>query len=345
MSTFVVALRRIGRVRPHPNADRLDLAEVEGLTFQFIVPRGAYRSGDPVIYFPIDALLPDALAVRLGAKNYLAGPLMNRVKTARLRGEISQGLVASPKAVAEDVEWTFGVDYAPRLGVTKHDPPPIVCAAGTLRPLPAGVGVYDVEGGDQFPDLVDALLDEPCLITEKLEGANWSATRTPDGRTFVSQRQHTIEPAEGVEHDFWKAARELGWLDVLEALGRDRFPGRLVTLRGEFVGPKVQKNLYGLKRNEIFLFDIEVNGEPLGADAFLEAAEGRPTVPVLSRGATLRAWLAGRTLREASTGPSALGPKLREGVVVKPARERRHPTLGRLFVKQRSPEYLAATDF
>lgn len=96
MSTFDVTLRRISKVWLHPNADRLEMAEVEGLAYQFVVPKGAHAAGDRVLYFPIDALLPDELSTRLGVKNYLVGPLKNRVKTARLRGEISQGVVVKP---------------------------------------------------------------------------------------------------------------------------------------------------------------------------------------------------------------------------------------------------------
>lgn len=47
------------------------------------------------------------------------------------------------------------------------------------------------------------------------------------------------------------------------------------------------------------------------------------------------------TFRRSTLNPEAL----REGIVIKPLTERRHPELGRLFLKQRSPEYLAESDF
>ena len=37
MSTFRVGLETIDRVWPHPDAERLDLASVKGMSFQFVV--------------------------------------------------------------------------------------------------------------------------------------------------------------------------------------------------------------------------------------------------------------------------------------------------------------------
>jgi hypothetical protein len=53
-----------------------------------------------VVYFPFDSCLPDELSNRLGCKKILKGPLQNRVKTAILRGEVSQGKTA---AVTTDI--------------------------------------------------------------------------------------------------------------------------------------------------------------------------------------------------------------------------------------------------
>ena len=349
MSTFVVAVRRISKVLPHGNADKLELAEVEGLAYQFVVPKGSVAVGDDVVYIPIDAVLPDALSLKLGVKNYLAGKDKNRVKTAKLRGAVSQGIVARPAAVREDWPYARDVDYKDLLGIVKYDPPPIQSQAGLLKPLPPGVSAYDIESADNFVDVAAELMDEPVFVTEKLEGSNWSATVMADGVKFVSQHHYRIEPVDGATHSFWRVAEEQGLLAALDQL-RTAFEGKQVTLRGEYVGPGVQKNIYKLARNRVYLFDIEVNSEPLEAPRFLEIARSfaLETAPVLSAGEPLRAWLerAGGDLRRSSDGESKLCPGVaREGIVIKPHAERRHPKLGRLFLKQRSPEYLAATDF
>lgn len=231
MSTFIVAVRRISKVLPHGNADKLDLAEVEGLAYQFVVPKGSAVPGDDVLYIPIDSVLPDELSVKLGVKNYLAGKDKNRVKTVKLRGAVSQGIVARPAAARDGWSYERGVDY-------------------------------DIENADNFVEVASLLMDQPVFITEKLEGSNWSATRMADGTRFVSQHHYRIEPVEGATHDFWRVAQAQGLLDALDRIAAD-FGGKQVTLRGEYLGPGVQKNIYKLAKNQVALFDIEFKGRDI----------------------------------------------------------------------------------
>lgn len=99
MSSFAVELKKISKIFPHPNADRLELGQVEGMTYQFVVQKGLYKEGDEVVYFPIDSLLPQELIQQQGIANFLAGKDKNRVKTCRLRGEISQGYVSPVSSI------------------------------------------------------------------------------------------------------------------------------------------------------------------------------------------------------------------------------------------------------
>jgi hypothetical protein len=62
-------------------------------------------------------VLPDDLVERLDIRAYLAGPRHDRVRAARLRGVLSQGLVSPAHA-----EWIAGQDVAAELGVTKWEP-------------------------------------------------------------------------------------------------------------------------------------------------------------------------------------------------------------------------------
>jgi tRNA-binding EMAP/Myf-like protein len=91
MVRFAVEVLSLANVEPHPNADRLELAVVGN--YRVIVGKNAFRPGDLVAYIPEGALLPDRLIEELGIRGYLAGSQHNRVKAAKLRGVLSQGLV------------------------------------------------------------------------------------------------------------------------------------------------------------------------------------------------------------------------------------------------------------
>jgi RNA ligase (TIGR02306 family) len=341
MSTFAVTVETIARIERHPQADRLDLASLRRFPdWRFVVARDSFQVGDLGIYFPIDSVLPPAVITALGLHGKLAGAQGNRVKTVRLRGEFSQGICARPSALLSPeraVAVREGTDLTAELGVEKYEPPPVPCQHGTLAPLPAQV---------------ELLLDSPVLVMEKLEGSHIAVQRRSDGAVHVCQRNHRIVPdPDGGTHDWYTAARAAGIQTTLAQLA-PVFPGQALTLRGEVLGPGVQGNWYRLPALTVRVFELEAEGQAVDAARFLELMASQPTpiAPLLARGVTLREWLAGRSLAEASTGPSALSrdpakPVLREGIVIRPMHEQRHPELGRVILKKRSPVYLAGNEW
>ncbi len=368
MSQFRVSIEKISWVKSHPNADRLDLAGVEGLDFQFVVGRNEFSKGDLCVYFPVDSLIPAPVLAKIGLVGKLAGSQHNRVKTVQLRGAISQGLAVKIDLLDPvSPDTPIGFDVTSILGVTKYEPAPIACRAGTLLPLPDGVEVYDIEGADRYPQVIHLLMDREVCITEKLEGSNWSLTIL-DGKIFVNQRNDTIKEynplkkgflfligkirklvglkERAIEHEFWRVARDQGLIDVAKRIYKD-FGTRSLTLRGEYCGPNMQGNIYKLSKNRVFLFDIKMDGRYIRYRDFYSLCETYEleTVPVLARDVVLGAWLRGMTVKEASNGVSLLCPIKREGIVIRPVEEGRHQEIGRLIIKQRSPEYLAQNEF
>jgi RNA ligase (TIGR02306 family) len=70
MSSIKVEVTQIQDTRPHGNADSLDLATIGG--WQMCVRKGAYQSGDPIVYFEQGTALPREMADRLGVTQYLS---------------------------------------------------------------------------------------------------------------------------------------------------------------------------------------------------------------------------------------------------------------------------------
>jgi RNA ligase (TIGR02306 family) len=114
-----------------------------------------------------------------------------------------------------------------------------------------------------------------------------------------------------------------------------------VVLFGEVFGAGVQDLTYGLDNNrkEYRAFDLSLDGAYLDADDFaaLCAAYGVPTVPLLYRGP-----YSPEVVRRHTGGTTTVGggKQIREGVVIKPVRERFAEELdGRLILKSISDEY------
>jgi RNA ligase (TIGR02306 family) len=358
MSTFKISLEQINKVWPHPNADRLELASLAGMTFQFCVPKGEYQEGDEVIYFPIDAVLPESVIGLLGLTGKLSGAAHNRIKTVKLRGAISQGIVAKPSAFINSEFYTDeftaallrGGDFTELLSVVKYEPEPVSIRDGRLVPLPQLVQKYDIEGADRHPDIIELLMDEEVVITEKIEGSHFSASYYADGDYAVCQRNYRIMPVENNLHDWHKVAQELNLEKYLRDVFRTTGAKYVVTFRGEMVGPGIQGNIYGLKKHRIVFFELEIDGlplDPLNAVGWYRLA-GLEFVPVIDAG-ILHTLLNGKTVQQFSTGitvfPVDKGSEvcaniLREGIVIRPVCEQWDNDFGRVIIKQRSPEYL-----
>lgn len=76
-SSLIVPIVEVKNIRPHPNADNLELCDVLG--YQMCIPKNKYHNGDRAVYFPADTLIPNDIADSLGVRNFLKGKDQDRV--------------------------------------------------------------------------------------------------------------------------------------------------------------------------------------------------------------------------------------------------------------------------
>ncbi|KOG22785.1 MULTISPECIES: RNA ligase (ATP) [Streptomyces] len=347
MSTLRVTAEVL-TVHPHPNADALELAQV-GL-YRAVVAKGAYKTGDAAVYIPEQAVLPAGLIEELGLTGRLAGGNADRVKAVRLRGELSQGIVCRPGALAgDDLERAAaeGTDFAERLGIVKWVPPIPPTMSGDVEVAPDLLPWVDIENLQRYPHVFEP--GEPVVLTEKLHGTACLLTYgAEDGRVQVSSKgfgSKGLALQEDPRNLYWRAVHGHGLAAVAERLAK-RLGARRVGLFGEVYGSGVQDLAYGADaRSESVgyaLFDVsaEIDGEVRWLDPaeVLEPGEV-PLVPRLYTGPyDLDTVLAHASGRETVSGREA---HLREGVVIRPVTERYSPvTGGRAIAKAVSPAYL-----
>src|SRR6185503_10263785 len=89
--------------------------------------KGEFQVGDLAVYCEIDSLLPDRPEFEfLKARGF-------RIRTIRLRGEISQGICFPLSILPEGTEITEGADVTDALGVTKYEPPIPASLSGVMK--------------------------------------------------------------------------------------------------------------------------------------------------------------------------------------------------------------------
>ncbi len=59
MSILKVEVVRINSINPHPNADRLEIATLEGMAYQVVIAKESFQQSNLAFYFPIDSVIPD----------------------------------------------------------------------------------------------------------------------------------------------------------------------------------------------------------------------------------------------------------------------------------------------
>ena len=175
-SEFTAEIVRITSVKPHPNADRLEIAtfEMAGIgptTYEVVVGRSDFCVGDLAAYFSTDCILPTAhpdfefLTKRLDGQ----GKSQFRLRAARIRKVFSQGLLVQLKSS----RYKLGDSCAEEWGVTYHVGE-VKGEAGEStpkKPKPQPSPVYGVDSLKKLPSLFSE--NEPVIITEKIHGTNF----------------------------------------------------------------------------------------------------------------------------------------------------------------------------
>jgi RNA ligase (TIGR02306 family) len=348
MSTFLVEIKTIAGVQPHPNADRLEIISFSDLAYNLVAGRDSYQAGDRIIYLPLDSQLPTDLIEELGVGAYLSGPDHNVVQTAILRGAASQGIPA-PLSVLERRGIpldTPNEQLAGALGIVKYDPEPKEAENAILYPLPGNRHSYDIENAERYFHMIDYILENriPVIVTEKLEGCHVGAYHEPaENEPHLFIRNNRIVENEGEINPICQLLRNCG----IEQLAFDLAMSteHPISIHAEALGAGSGRDYYRIGDSRAPVFDIGI--KKAEGWTYLSDTEftltGVPSVPVLFRG-QLSDFLNGRSVVEASHGVSALNPKkLREGIVIKPLVEQMLPLElggGRLIIKQRDPIYL-----
>jgi RNA ligase (TIGR02306 family) len=338
MSTFEVKARTL-TIEPHPNADRIEIARVDG--FQSIVQKGAFQTGDVAVYIPEQAIVPEEILADMGLwdtekdKGGLAGKNGQRVKAVKLRQVLSQGLIYSP----EGMELWEGQDYAQRLGIEKYVPEVPVEMSGKVYAAP--VTTYtDIENLKRYPNVFEP--DETVVATEKIHGTccvfhyDAEQDRLHVSSKGLASKGLALEPDQN--NLYWRIAEEYQIQDKLLWLCHEATETSL-TLYGEGIG--VQDLMYGHTKGQpgFRAFDLlRSDGSFVDVIAFqaLMQALAIPCVPSLVI-STFKDVAQHTDGKETLTGDEL---HVREGIVIKPIQERTHPELGRVVLKSISEEYL-----
>ena len=256
MERKLATIKKITDINPIEGADKIELVTVGG--WKVVVAKDVgHKVGDLVVYCEIDSFLPIReefeFLRKSSYKKMSDGTEGFRLKTIRLRGQISQGLIL-PIVVLNPPDTNIyitpfeGLDVTEMLEIVKYEPPIPAELAGKVKGLfPSFIRKTDEERIQNLTSEYEEFKKQKFYVTEKLDGS--SATFFyKDGVFGVCSRNLELLETEG--NTFWKVARELNLENKMKDFGVN------ISVQGELIGEGIQGNPYKIKGQTVRFFNL-----------------------------------------------------------------------------------------
>ena len=237
---------KIVDIQPIPGADAIVVATVKG--WKVVVKVNEYKVGDLAVYYEIDSFLPirpQFEFLRKSSYKRMGSSEGFRLKTIRLRGQISQGLLTPiPEGISNPTE---GDDLTEALDIVKYEPPIPAQLAGKIKgTFPSFIPKTDEIRIQNFENEVGfSPVGERAYVTEKLDGTSFTCYFN-NGVFGVCGRNWEL--SETSDNSLWRMANVLQLKEKLTKLGKN------IALQGELIGAGINGNLYGMSDHKLFFF-------------------------------------------------------------------------------------------
>lgn len=253
----LASIRKISNITPIQGADSIVLAHIDG--WQCVAKKEEFIEGDLCIYFEIDSHIP-----RMPQVEHLysrSGKIFNgrdgiRIKTIRLRGELSQGLAlplsAFPDLRVDNRDLVIGDDVTDLLGIEKYEKPTPPTLAGQIEGnFPAFIPKTDQERCQNIPDQIfNFHSHERFEVTLKCDGSSFTGFKFNE-TVGVCSRNYQLKINENNRNNaFVRMFVDSGLQEFLKSLDKN------IAIQAELMGPGIQKNRENLNTTRLFVFDI-----------------------------------------------------------------------------------------
>jgi len=334
----LATIREVLEIRPIDGADMIEVAVIDG--WECVVKKDEnFKVGDKVIYIEIDSILPEKPEFEF------LRPRSFRIRTIKLRKQISQGLVLPLSYLGENKKYKLDDDVTEELGIMKYDPE-LVIEREVRLPKPRNKfekwlmkfewyrnwkkrkilksrvyfpGWIVKTDETRIQNLVKLFHEHQAkgtkfVVTEKIDGQSFTAYI--DDKDFVGICSRNLGLSKTEDSNYSKMYKKYDLENVLPRIKKS-LGAKTVVLQGEIAGPGVQGNKYKLEELECFIFNVITNEKkiPLMDVETLLQENNLKQVPILETGYTLPETI--KEVVDKSKGKSVLYNRKREGLVIR----------------------------
>lgn len=375
----LASIQKIIDIQPIPEADRIEMTRILG--WECVIQKNTFKKDDLCIYIEVDSILPDDLLKQASLwdndKNIgkLNGSKGNRLKTKRLKKQISQGLVLPLKHLPTDIIPVEDMDVTTILNIIKYDLQIIeendlevksnskllkffmkfwlfrkiylLLNSKLKGNFPSWIKKTDEDNINTIPKYIDLYENEDFYVTEKAEGQSFTAfyhsTKVWGFKKWlfgVCSRNIWLKTENN--SNYWKIANKYKIKDICKKINKN------IVIQGEIVGPNIQGNIYKLTELDLYVFNIIIDSERLDFDTMVNICNtyGLKHVPIIHKSLKLTDLFTTdmvredkiKTLIKYADGESLLYKTKREGLVWRMVKNTN------ISFKTRSLEYLLDHD-
>ncbi len=262
MERKLASIQKIISVEPIENVDKIEKVKVLG--WQCVAKKDEFKQGQLCIYCEIDSLFPEKPEFEF------LRPKKFRIKTQKMRGVISQGIVFPLEILPEHDrliiteeyhingnEYVIGQDVTEKLGIIKYEAP--------IPPQLIG------QAKGNFPTHIVSKTDEIRLqsaigVLEEIVGKEVYITEKEDGTSFTAYYKDGIF---GFCSRNLEQKNELTNLSVYNKISQQYYlenklkeyyykNGIHIAIQGEITGDGINKNPLNLPRNtcQLHIFNV-----------------------------------------------------------------------------------------
>jgi RNA ligase (TIGR02306 family) len=329
----LASIQTISSIEPIENADAIDKATVMGWTT--VVKKNEFQTNDQIIFVEVDSILPDGAAWAEFMRSHKF-----RIRTAKIRGVISQGIIFPLSILPINKIMEIEEDVTEILGIKKYEPP-LHNGGIKMGQASGGFPISLVPKTDETRiqsvlKVIEEIKNEPFYITTKCDGTSATYLYIDDKFCACSRNWQKREDETNI---YWAIAKKYNLVEKLKKIG--------LAIQGEIIGPSIAKNKLMLQEVDLFCFNIYdiKNGKYLDYKDFINICNelNLKTVPIdlvkedgfEDFDYSLLAWLD----RAKGNYLNTNNPK--EGIVVRPLKELYSKTLqGRLSFKVINNDFL-----
>lgn len=324
MERLLATVRKINDIQSIPGADMIECAIVDG--WKLVVKKGEFQINDLAVYCEIDSFLPvkdEFEFLRKSSYRKLAnGNEGFRLRTVKLRGQISQGLLLPLSVLSTEHDYYIGEDVTDALGITLYEASiPVEISGDVVGSIPSVIRKTDEERIQNLKIDFERFKQYTYHAEEKLDGTSCTFFFNA-GEMGVCGRNWQLKEEEN--STLWRLFNESNLKDKLSENGAN------IAIQGEVIGNGIQGNKYKLNKQEFRIFNVwDIDSQKyLPKEKIVDLAElfGLKICPIVYQNGFVLPDTIDELLQVAE-GKSSLNPNIeREGLV---------------FVADNSPEYIS----